>query len=105
MTDIHAPIVSENDPRFIKACKQITQLAANRPQGGYSVLYFDDPWYYRNWSSKGADRGALKHYPCISTELLCRLPVGALAADNAVMLMWVTWPNIFEAEQVIQIED
>jgi len=100
--NIHDPITSEDDPRFISAKNGILEMAQNRPAGGYNVIYADYPWLYENWSSKGADRGALKQYPCMSIELLYKLPVGALASNNCVFLMWCTWPMIFHAESVIE---
>ena len=100
-SSIFDPIVSAKDPRYMDAYGEILQLAANRPQGGYKVIYIDDPWYYENWSHKGANRGALKHYACMDDDLLCRLPIGALAADNSVMFMWCVWPKIFAADRLI----
>ena len=99
---INSPIISELDPRFISAKQGIMEMAQDAPCGGYNVIYVDDPWYYANFSLKGAKKGALKHYPCMSTELLCKLPIGALAADNCVLLMWCVWPLIFDAQKVIE---
>lgn len=89
---IHDPITSEDDPRFISAKNGILEMAKNRPAEGYNVIYVDYPWLYKNWSSKGANRDALKQYPCMSTELLCKLPVESLASKNCVLFMWCTWP-------------
>lgn len=38
---INTPITCESDPRFKLACQGILEAAANRPQGGYSVVYMD----------------------------------------------------------------
>lgn len=100
--DVNTPIVSEYDQRFKAAVKQIMDLVHDRPQGGYRVVYADCPWLFRNWSNKGAKRGALRHYPCMSTELLCKLPVGLLAGPDSVLLFWAVWPMIFDAEKVMK---
>ena len=100
--NIHDPITSEDDPRFISAKAGILEMAQNRPAGGYNVIYIDYPWLFNTRSEKGKGKSADKHYPCISTELLCKLPVEALASNNCVLIMWCTWPLIFHAELVIE---
>lgn len=78
------------------------EAARNRPAGGYKVIYADPAWLFNNWSHKGANRGALKHYPCMTTELIAKLPVASLTAENSVLFMWSCWPLIFDAKKVIE---
>lgn len=100
--EINSPITCESDPRFKSACEGILKAAANRPRGGYKVIHVDDPWLFSTYSMKGKRKSADRHYPCMSTELLCKLPIHLLAADDAVLIMWCTWPLIFDAEKVIK---
>ena len=58
--------------------------------GGYSVVYLDPCWSYRN-NGRGA---ASKQYATMPDSALARLPIGRLGADNSVMLMWGTWPTL-----------
>lgn len=102
MDEIKEPIVSVDDPRFQTAFQQLLELAKHRPFGGYKVLYADPAWLYGGYSLKGAKKGALRHYPCMSTELLCLLPVESLMAKDSVLFLWACWPNIFDAEKVIK---
>lgn len=40
--------------------------------------------------------GAESHYACLSTKELCELPIKSISADNSVLLMWVTYPQLKE---------
>ena len=99
---IHDPITSEDDPRFIGAYNGLMRAAQNRPAGGYNVIYVDDPWLFDTRTKEGKDKSADRHYPCMSTELLCKLPIGGLASKNCALLMWCTWPKIFDVLPVIE---
>ena len=69
--------------------------------GKYSVIYCDCPWEYRVWSKKGAGRTAASHYDTMTTDALCALPVVSLAAKDCMLLMWATFPNLFDCLKVI----
>lgn len=65
------------------------QLAA--PEGLFGVIYADPPWQFEPYSrDSGMDRAADNHYPCMSLEDLCALPVPA--ADDCVLFLWATSP-------------
>ena len=58
----------------------------------YKIIYADPPWSY---SDKSLHRGgAERHYPTMSVKEITRLNVREIAADDSVLLMWVTWPLI-----------
>lgn len=38
----------------------------------------------------------------MKTKDICDLPIREIADDDAILLMWATFPNIFEAEKVMQ---
>lgn len=61
------------------------------PQGKYSVIYADPPWRYEN---SGFTTSAENHYPTMSTDEICNLPIKDLAHENAVLFLWVTSPMI-----------
>jgi N6-adenosine-specific RNA methylase IME4 len=67
----------------------------------YNVLYADPPWSYRTRSAKGKGRNPEAYYSSHSVEQLCALPVGNWAADDAVLLMWITDPLLSRAFEVI----
>lgn len=67
----------------------------------YPVIIADPPWDFTTWSDK-AQKSAKQHYATMSTPLLCDMPVARVAADDAILLLWATWPNLLEAIQVGQ---
>jgi N6-adenosine-specific RNA methylase IME4 len=67
--------------------------------GTYRVLLADPPWKYRNAGVEGA---AERQYPTMTIAELCALPIAALAAPDAVLLLWATWPLLDEAIGVLR---
>lgn len=61
----------------------------------YAVLYVDPPWRYEGASDPA--RKAERHYSTMSHEELRALPMAEIAADNAVLYMWVSPPKVAEA--------
>jgi N6-adenosine-specific RNA methylase IME4 len=68
----------------------------------YSVILADPPWSYQTWGERGKDRSAENHYGTMSMEQIRALPVEKLAADDAILLLWATWPTLPEALKVIE---
>jgi N6-adenosine-specific RNA methylase IME4 len=66
----------------------------------YRVIVADPPWRAAEQFSKTAGR-ARKHYPAMTNAELCALPVRDLAEDDAILLLWVTWPQVKAAFNVI----
>jgi N6-adenosine-specific RNA methylase IME4 len=71
------------------------------PTGKYRVIYADPPWQYGNSGLQNYGH-AESHYPTMSIEEICRLPIRALAEENAVLFLWVTAPLLMEANAVIE---
>jgi len=68
----------------------------------YQIIYADPAWEYKQSGGKENSRGMAKqHYDTMSTEDICKLPVGGVAADDAVCFMWATFPNIDQALKVM----
>ena len=65
----------------------------------YQIIYADPPWWYQD-KSKSHGGGAESHYPCMRTEDICALQVPS--ADDSVLLMWATFPQLEEAFKVIK---
>ena len=64
----------------------------------YGVIIADPPWAYGNSGCRGA---AQNEYSTMSVNDICKLPIEPLAADNSVLLMWCTWPQMQEGIQVM----
>lgn len=79
----------------IKASRRRTVISGQAQlEGRYRVIYADPPWTYREQTPGGSS--AQNHYPGMTIEQLCDLPVRAHAMPNAVLHMWVTAPMLGE---------
>ena len=56
-------------------------------QKKYNVIYADPPWHYQVYSKKGEGRSAESHYPTMSIEEICALPVADLAARDSALFL------------------
>ena len=75
------------------------------PDGKYRIVYADPPWKYGDTMSGSLDAsygGAEKHYPSMSTDEICSLPIKDLAESNAVLFLWATSPLLEDAFRVIK---
>lgn len=68
-------------------------------QNQFGVILADPPWNYANAGCRGA---AENHYPTMSVDEICGLPIATLANENCVLLLWTTWPQLQEGLQVIK---
>jgi len=66
----------------------------------YQIIYADPAWHYMfgETSSRYVD----KKYNCMTKEELCDLPIIPICADSAVLLMWVTYPKLDWAFDIIK---
>lgn len=68
----------------------------------YNIIYADPPWEYKVYSDKGKGRSADKHYPTMTLKEICALPIGELAENDCVLLMWTTIPLLRDCFSVIE---
>ena len=90
----------------LRAEKRRRQKAAARiapPAGKYRVIYADPPWEYGD-ERQGLSgyTAAVDHYPTMSLDELCDLPIENLAHKNAVLFLWTTSPLNDEAFQIVE---
>ena len=64
----------------------------------YGIIYADPPWRYDMQRGHGV---AENHYPTMSIEEICALPVADLAAKDRALFLWGTFPQLKEAFRVI----
>lgn len=63
--------------------------------GLYRVLLADPPWSFAAFNnSPAANRHVQRHYATLEPEQIAALPVAPLAADNAALFLWATYPNL-----------
>lgn len=64
----------------------------------FPVIVADPPWDFTVWGANtGTGRGPQSHYDTMETALIQALPIEPLAAQDSVLLLWATWPNLLEA--------
>ena len=63
----------------------------------YGVIYADPPWDYKN----GGNGRARAYYNTMKDDEICALKVADVSNDDAVLLLWATWPKLDVAMRVI----
>lgn len=64
----------------------------------YRLVYADPAWLTPN----GRRQIDGRRYPKLRTSDVLSLPVEQLLQDNAVLLLWVTWPHLADGVEVIE---
>jgi len=85
--------------------RQAMSDAPDLPDAKYRIVYADPPWKY-NDSGVITDNDnyghAERHYPTMTIEQLCLLPIKSLVEDDAVLFLWTTSPLLEESFSVIK---
>jgi N6-adenosine-specific RNA methylase IME4 len=70
----------------------------------FGVISPDFPWDFETWSDKGKQRSAERHYDTWSLERIKAFApiVGRLAAPDCALVMWIIWPLLLSAREVIE---
>ena len=68
--------------------------------GPFGVVYADPPWRY-DFVKDNAD-AIENHYPTMTLEDICSLPVESITADDCVLFLWATSPKLAESIQVMK---
>ncbi len=77
------------------------------PVGEYSLIVADPPWFYHLRETDSSHRGRCP-YPAMSDEQIKTMPVQAIAAKDAYLLLWTTnnhLPLAFEVAKAWGFED
>ena len=70
----------------------------------YNIIYADPPWQYKVWSKKGNGRSAESHYKTLGIKEIVNMKdfIKDISADDCVLFIWITYPCLKEAIQVIE---
>ena len=68
----------------------------------YAVVYADPPWRYENPPMGGGNRSIENHYPTMTLEEICEMPVSEIVTDDAILYLWATAPKLRECMDVIE---
>jgi N6-adenosine-specific RNA methylase IME4 len=66
----------------------------------FPVIVADPPWHFKVWG-EGARRSASHHYDVQPTDWIASVPVADVAAPDCTLLLWVCWPKLRDAWDVI----
>lgn len=72
----------------------------------YNIIYADPPWSYSD--KRGADKvgakhgGVNAHYGTMTAQGIKDLDVQSVTADNCMLFMWVTFPNLQQGLDTIK---
>lgn len=70
------------------------------PQEKFQVVYADPPWKYGNSMPEYFTEQS-NHYPLMSLDEICAVPVPQIADENAALFLWATSPILEESFRVI----
>jgi N6-adenosine-specific RNA methylase IME4 len=98
---------NQRDVRREEKLAEINAANTNLETGEkrYPVVYADPPWRYENPPIGASGRSIENHYPTMTLEEICALPVGEIAASDAILYLWATAPKLAECLQVITAWD
>lgn len=94
--------VAKRDERLDKLAVIARGNTALATDVRYPIIYADPPWRYENPPMGGTNRSIENHYPTMTLEEICALPVGDLATDDAMLYLWATAPKLAECMRVIE---
>jgi N6-adenosine-specific RNA methylase IME4 len=87
-------------PRILAGAADLQALIESGQRFG--VILADPEWKFDVWSDEtGMDRSPDNHYPTSSLDVIASRPVGQIAADNCLLLLWATAPMLPEAIEVM----
>jgi N6-adenosine-specific RNA methylase IME4 len=84
--------------KTIKEKHQNEFIQPQIPEGKYNIIYADPPWDY--WA--GGWKNATQHYKTMGIEDIRHLPITEMAADDCILFMWATFPQLPEALTVLE---
>jgi N6-adenosine-specific RNA methylase IME4/ParB-like chromosome segregation protein Spo0J len=100
---IRAVKSAENWARWSERAIELSKTTSPLPQDRrYPIIYADPPWEFHVYDrDSGSTRCPDAHYPTMSTEDICEMPVGDLATPDAALFLWTTAPTFPESLRVL----
>ncbi len=81
----------------------MTNIVAFPTDKKYSIIACDPPWAYDDKLTGGKVWGSVEnHYSAMEHEDMLKLPVKEIAEKDCIMFMWITWPKLKEALEVME---
>lgn len=95
--------VKTETAKVLQRTKLVAVAKSNRafdPTGDtFDVLYADPPWDNGEpLSVTGNGRAILAHYPVMTIDQICAMPIAARAAEKAILYLWVTQHHLLNGD-------
>jgi N6-adenosine-specific RNA methylase IME4 len=68
----------------------------------FDIIMADPAWKFRLYSPRGEKKSPQRHYRTMDTAEIAALPVGLLASNNCLLLLWCTWPMLRDGFAVME---
>lgn len=68
----------------------------------YDLAMIDPPWAWQAYSDEGLEKSPEAQYETMTMDDIAQLPVGDLVAPSGVLVMWGTWPLLYEQIGVLR---
>lgn len=69
----------------------------------FALIYADPPWQFDVWSREtGLEKCPDRHYPTMTVEEICALPVSDLVAETALLFLWITVPQLDRMHEIFR---
>lgn len=95
-------IESDRNVRLAKLAEIATGNADLSIGQRFPIIYADPPWQYENPPIGATSRAIENHYPTMTLDEICALPVSEIATDDALLYLWATAPKLAECMKVIE---
>jgi N6-adenosine-specific RNA methylase IME4 len=68
----------------------------------FGAILADPPWSFQTFSGPAVPARGEQPYKTMATEDLIAMPVQSVAAPDAVLFLWITWPMLLDGLEVIR---
>ena len=69
--------------------------------GGWELIMADPPWHFTTFSPKGGKKSPQAHYRTMPLDVIKSLPVGDIAAKDAILWLWTTNAFMRDAFRIV----
>jgi N6-adenosine-specific RNA methylase IME4 len=97
---MYAPTDQRGQRKF-EIMQQLIPNTPALPMGQFSLIVADPPWTYELRETDATHRGRCP-YPSMSDAEIKAMPVGAIASDQAYLLLWTTNNHLPLAFEVVE---
>jgi len=80
----------------------MSDIFGGLPRRHFGAILVDPPWTFAAYSGKGKKRSAERYYDTMTTAQVAAMPVGDLAADDCCLFVWVSWPHLPDAFELMR---